>query len=269
MTTIQKVVKYLAAAFAIFLSVSIIGGICGALATATFIFGGNSVVGDMQNYPVTDAGIKSISINISAAKLNVRTGESFSIESNHKRLDVKVSNGCLEISEKDKFIGLKTADIEINVYIPQNFVFENARIETGAGKVTVDALAANNLSLELGAGEAVIQSLSADRKAEINGGAGKLTINSGKLYNLEADMGVGEFDMTAALEGSSKIDHGVGAVKLNLAGSADDYTIELDKGLGKVTVGGQELSDGAVFGTGINKLELDGGVGEIKVDFAA
>ena len=31
MTTIQKVVKYLAAAFAIFLSVSIIGGICGAL----------------------------------------------------------------------------------------------------------------------------------------------------------------------------------------------------------------------------------------------
>ena len=31
MTTIQKVVKYLAAAFAIFLCVSIIGGICGAL----------------------------------------------------------------------------------------------------------------------------------------------------------------------------------------------------------------------------------------------
>lgn len=269
MTTLQKVIKYLAAAFAIFLSVSIIGGICGALATATFVFGGSSVVGDMQDYPITDTDIKSININISAAKLNVKTGDIFNVESNHKRLDVKVSNGCLEISEKNKFIGLKTADIEIDVFVPQGFIFENARIETGAGKVTIDTLAAKNLSLELGAGEAVIRSLTADKKAEINGGAGKLTINSGKLYNLEADMGVGAFDLTAALEGNSNINHGVGAVKLTLTGSADDYTIELDKGVGNVTVGSQELGDGAVFGTGINRIELDGGVGEIKVNFTA
>ena len=269
MTSIQKVFKYLAMAFAIFLSVSIIGGICGALATATFIFGGNSVVGETQNYPVTDADIKSISINVSAARLNIKTGDSFNIESNHQKLSVKVNKGCLEISEKDKFIGLKSADIVIDVFIPQGFVFENARIETGAGKVTIDTVSAANLSLELGAGEAVIKSLNADKKAEIDGGAGKLTVNSGKLCNLEADLGVGEFDLTAALDGNININHGVGALKLNIEGAADDYTIELDKGLGKVTVGNQELSDGAVFGTGSNRIELDGGVGEIKVNFAA
>ena len=54
MNSLQKVIKYLALAFAIFLSVSIIGGIITGLVGVSYILSGrdNEDVGEMQVYPI-------------------------------------------------------------------------------------------------------------------------------------------------------------------------------------------------------------------------
>ena len=54
MNSVQKVIKYLALAFAIFLSVSIIGGIITGLTGVSYILSGrdSEAVGEMQVYPI-------------------------------------------------------------------------------------------------------------------------------------------------------------------------------------------------------------------------
>ena len=53
-----------------------------------------------------------------------------------------------------------------------------------------------------------------------------------------------------------------------LLGSKDDYKIELDKGIGEATLEGESLKDDSVYGSGENKIDIDGGVGAINIDFA-
>ena len=73
MTTFQKIIKYLAMAFAIFLSVSIISGICGALYSVSYFFSGNTT--DEMTEHVIGNNFTSLSVNISAAELEIKTGE--------------------------------------------------------------------------------------------------------------------------------------------------------------------------------------------------
>ena len=53
MTPFQKTIKYCAIAFAVFLSVSIIVGIIGALASVSMIFGSKNIAGETKNYTIS------------------------------------------------------------------------------------------------------------------------------------------------------------------------------------------------------------------------
>ena len=78
MTTFQKVIKYLAVAFAIFLIVAIIGGILGAIGLFGGFFTGDAVTEDMQTYSISTE-IRELDIEINAADLYIKEGESFSV----------------------------------------------------------------------------------------------------------------------------------------------------------------------------------------------
>lgn len=269
MTSVQKAIKYLAMAFAVFLSVSIIGGICTGLAGVSFIFSDHekdAVVGEMQSYP-TDGEVSSLSLALSAADLRIKTADKFSVESNHKYISVSLSDGKLCIDETKKAYSLFTNSVTVILYIPENFVFDDVQIETGAGEVKIDSLSADVLKLSLGAGEATIENLTANSRADIEGGAGELTINGGLLRNLELDMGVGELTLKSRLEGKSSLNNGIGETKLTLLGSRDDYQIELDKGIGEARLEGESMRDDSVYGSGKNLISIDGGIGEISIRF--
>lgn len=196
MTSVQKAIKYLAIAFAIFLSVSIIGGIITGLAGVSCIFSGkvNEPIGEMQVYPIDD-DISSISLSLSGAKLKIKTSDSFSVESNHNYISVKSENGQLCINETKKLFSVYPKGVTVILNIPEDFVFDEATVETGAGNVEIDALSADILKLSLGAGKAEIRNLTVNSRADIDGGAGELNIDGGRLCNLELDMGVGELTL--------------------------------------------------------------------------
>ncbi|MGN1194272.1 MAG: DUF4097 family beta strand repeat-containing protein [Acutalibacteraceae bacterium] len=269
MTSVQKAIKYLAMAFAVFLSVSIIGGICTGLAGVSFIFssGEKDSAGEMQVYP-TESEISSLSLKISAADLTVKTSDKFAVESNHKYISVSSDDGKLIINETKKAFSLFSKAASVVLYIPDGFVFDDAQIETGAGEVKIDSLSADVLKLSLGAGEAEIKNLTANSRADIEGGAGEVTINGGLLNNLELDMGIGSLTLISRLEGKSNLNYGIGEAKLTLSGSRDDYQIELDKGIGEARLEGESMRDDSVYGSGKNLISIDGGIGEISIRFS-
>lgn len=268
MTSWQKAIKYLAMVFAIFLSVSIIGGICSGLASVSFIFSGSekNAVGEMQTYPVIEK-ITELSIDVSAADFAIKTDDELRIESNNKYLTVNAKDGKLIISEEKKTFASLGGNVKIDVYIPDDLVFDRAKISTGAGRVKIETLSADIIDLDFGAGEVEIGSLTANSRADIDGGAGKITINGGLLHNLELDIDVGELNLTSCIEGKSSVDCGIGETNLCILGSADDYEISLDKGLGEARLDGEKMSGDSVYGNGKNRLEISGGIGEINISF--
>ena len=265
MTTFQKAVKYLAMAFAIFLTVSIIGGILSMFGLFGGFFGGDAVTDDIKTYTVS-SDIKSLEVKINAADFTIKQGDSFSVESNLKYLTVEDKNGVLTIRDTKKFIRTYTGAV-LTLYIPADTVFDKANITTGAGRLTVDNLSADTMNFELGAGEVAIDTLVAASDIDINGGAGKITISGGALHNLDLDMGAGQLNLTSALTGESDFDLGIGESNITVIGNKNDYKLDIEKGLGNITVDGTSVSNIKGQGNGNNDIEISGGIGAINLKF--
>lgn len=266
MTATQKVIKYCAVAFAVFLIISIVTGILGAVSGLSFFCSGKRVVGENRSYAVSGT-VESLEMDLSGARLTVRTGNSFSVESNHKYLTLENEDGLLQIKEEHPAFGFYNGGVQITLTVPEDFNFEKVHISAGAGEVKIDSLLTDKLFLDLGAGEVSIDRLIANKKAEINSGAGELKIKGGELANLKLDIGIGEVDMRSALTGDCKIDIGVGELNLDLIGTSKDYSIALDKGVGDALLDGRKMHDDEIYGTGDTAIEIDGGVGTVKIEF--
>ena len=165
MTTLQKVIKYLAIAFAIFLTVSIIGGILSAVGLFGGLFSSDAVLEEVKTYSVA-ADIHNLDIEINAADLYIKEGDAFSVESNLKHLKVEENGGLLTIQETKKFTGTYNGAV-LTVYVPAGTVFDNVNLTTGAGRLTIGNLSSGTLDFELGAGDVSIDSLVATKSADI------------------------------------------------------------------------------------------------------
>ena len=265
MTALQKVIKYLAIAFAIFLTVSIIGGILSAVGLFGGLVSADAVLEDVKTYSVSTQ-IRNLDIEINAADLFIKEGKAFSVESNLKHLKVEEKDGRLTIQETKKFTGTYNGAV-LTVYVPAGIVFDNVNLTTGAGRLTVGTLSSGTLDFELGAGEVSVASLVATKSADIEGGAGRITISGGTLKDLDLKMGVGQLNLTSALTGDCRLDLGVGESNITLTGSKEDYKLDLEKGLGSISVDGVNVSDYGSSGNGTNKVEINGGIGSINVHF--
>ena len=274
MTTLQKVIKYLALAFAIFLTVSIVGGILSAVGLLGSLFSDDDaewgdVIGETKNYTVSSE-ISDLNIQINAADFYIKEGNSFSVESNLKNLEVDEKNGCLTLKDltKIKLNGSNAYENAVlTIWVPVGTVFDNVNIKTGAGRFTVDSLSAATIGFELGAGDVTISKLIAEKSADIEGGAGRITISNGAIKDLALKMGMGQLNLTAALTGDSELELGVGESNITLLGSKDDYELDIEKGIGNITVDGKNVTDFGSSGNGANEVDIHGGVGAINVRF--
>lgn len=265
MTTFQKVIKYLAMAFAIILSVSIFSGIVSAIGLFNGLFAGNGVAEEMKIYS-DFSEIRNMDIQINAADVSIKEGKSFSVESNLKHLKVQDKGGLLTVLENRTFTEKYNYAV-LTIYVPAGTVFDKVSLTTGAGRVQIESLSSNVLDFELGAGEVTVDALSAAKSAEIEGGAGKITISNGSLHNLDLDMGIGELNLTAVLQGRSDLNFGVGESNLTLIGSREDYRVDIEKGIGNISVDGKTVSDFGSSRNGENYVEIEGGIGAINVKF--
>ena len=94
MTTAQKVIKYIATAFAIFLIVTIISailtGIFGLLSAFGLVHSEKNIVTDevkVISSEVTD--ISTLKLELAFTNLEIKTGESFRVETNNSKISIK------------------------------------------------------------------------------------------------------------------------------------------------------------------------------------
>lgn len=272
MTTAQKIIKYLAIAFAMFLVFTIISSILGGIYGLAGVLGlkkntntENVEIGTKQSEQIQEL-TTYLDIDINYSNLTIKTGEDFVVQSSNNDIKYAQEGNKFKVKEKGhiKFSGTAIGDVVI--YIPKELVFETVDIDTGAGTVDIETLRTDNLILNLGAGETTIKNIISN-KTKIDTGAGKLRIKSGNINDLDFDMGVGETDITAKLTGTNKIDTGIGNLKLQLLGDKQDYKFNISKGIGEVKIEDKSIIEDQTIGDGKNNIIISGGVGQIKVGF--
>ncbi len=251
MTVFQRVVKYCAIAFAVYLVIMIFGGILAGVGGLSFLtdrFGGGDEAGEPKTYTLSQ-DIGEIEIEIGAVDCDILTGESFSVESNSPKLEVKDVNGRLVITDSTR--NPKTP-VKLKLYIPEDAHIRKIDISTGAGDIYAESLVCSALYLECGAGNVEIGEAVATVKADIEGGVGEIAIGGGMLNDLDLEMGVGSLKLTNRLKGDCDLEFGVGDADITLIGTAEDYMINYG-------------SDDAGVKTSVN---IDKGIGTVKIDYA-
>lgn len=266
MNAMQRVIKYLAIALAIGIIFSIVSGVLGAIS----LVAGIASVGEEKVEAVDSAfgpfeGIENLSMEIGAADIYIRAGDELRAETDNPYIELTTRGATLVIREKSHFANLEGSTLIL--YIPEGLELSDVDMQTGAGRITCEALNCRELDLELGAGEAELGSLTVTGEADIEGGAGRIVIRSGSLSNLRFDMGLGEARITAAFTGSSRISAGIGSLELTLLSGREDYTIRTEQGIGRITLDGMAISGNSTTGSGNNRIELNGGIGNIDIDF--
>ncbi|MGN1342200.1 MAG: DUF4097 family beta strand repeat-containing protein [Bacilli bacterium] len=274
MTTVQKIIKYFATVFAVFLIITIISAILSGGQVLLSAFGlinenSNIVMEDLKVISSEEKEVSTLKIDLTSTNLEIKTGEIFRVETNNSKITFINDNGSVKIKEENRnWLNNNNKESNLIIYIPENMIFlDETKIETGAGKIKIEKLNTQGLYLNLGAGDVYIENVIVTGEAKIDGGVGKIELKYCEINDLKANLGIGEFVFSGKLTGKSEMNSGVGAINIDLMDNNKNYTIDVSKGIGNVTLNGQKLEMDILYGTGENYLYIDGGIGEIKIRF--
>lgn len=143
-----------------------------------------------------------------------------------------VEDSTLHVEGGQTF-GVNSTQARIVIRIPRNFSFAEFELEVGAGEAAVDGVIAN--------------------EASINVGAGKATITKLDAKEVDASVGAGE-------------------LYLEVVGKKEDYSYNLECGIGELKVGDEAYDGLAGERTIKNKdakhfLDVECGIGKMQIDF--
>lgn len=270
MTTLQKIIKYLAVAFGVVLILGIGSGVLGLLGILT----GISAWQDRTEVSIAEVGssygpfsdsIDRLELEIGAADIEFVLGGDLLAQTDNPHITVEEKNGTLVIRETSHIGNLEGSSLKIQ--IPEDKIFDRVKMATGAGRFRLESLTCRKLEWELGAGQAEMNALTVTGEADIDGGMGQFIIHDGSIHNLDFDMGMGETEVCLLLTGNAEITAGIGSLSLTVPAALEDYTVSAEQGLGRIEVDGMTITGKGTLGSGSNRLELEGGIGDIRVWF--
>lgn len=208
--------------------------------------------------------VKHLAISLGACDCFIKNGKDFKIEARgiaKKDLRCEINKAGTLIVENKKIIpGKKLFSHErtdrwcprILITIADDSEFENLKINLGAGQIRSDKL--NVISL----------------KTIIDTGAGNLELSGLTSGATSIRCSVGQVVVSGKLFGYTKVDCGMGACKLNISGSEENYSYDAKVGLGSIKFGRDKYSgfSKSYFGDPKeNHVSIVCGLGDVKVNF--
>lgn len=243
---------------AIFLSIFIIVLIAKfAISLISELTGFNTTSSFVYKYD----NIKKIKIDTDSSNVIIKKDDNFILTADNATKNIKIDadNDTLVIKDKS-LLNIAKSDSSIIIMVPE--VLESLDIEVRKGKLECSDIVANDAELSLGAGKAYLDNVYFS-KTDIEGGAGEISIKNSTLNDLKLETGTGEVFIQGKITGKSKIESGVGTIELNLI--ENNYAFRLDKGIGKISLNGQYLSNKGPHGNGENQIEIEAGIGNIII----
>ncbi len=261
MNQAQKIIKI----GAICLAVAIMAGILELI-----LIGINYIPGFSKENTVTFEetyiNIKKIDIDLKITSLIIEDGEELKVEAFNVQndLEAKNNNQTLTITEKKQSsFWSKKEKGKIKITIPKNLILEELNINSGVGEMIINNVQGSKVKISQGTGSIKLKNLTFEESL-IHGGIGEMQITNATFNNLDLEVGVGKIDITGKILGNSTIECGVGELTMTLD-DFENYELSLKKGMGRIKVDGKEYKNDTVIGVGPNKIQINGGIGNITI----
>jgi len=245
---------------------------------------------DVPTYSVDESydGIEAIDIQIGYGEVTIVQGDQFRIKAKNlpeDSFEAYVTDKTWIIrKDPENFVDLFGKELsirslfwwkddlkpEITITIPQDFVATNFFFDLAVGKAEIEEVHANKGRFSVEAGFIKINQIELTESSEYYVGTGGMIINQMKVNNITVDCGVGDVKMEGVITGDNAITCDVGNIEMYLSGNIEDYSFQVDSGIGRVKIneesyynidGKRIVSEGAV-----NKIRLESGVGSIAVE---
>jgi hypothetical protein len=117
----------------------------------------------------------------------------------------------------------------------------------------------------------VVDHAAVSEESNYNVGAGTIELKELQAKDVSIECGVGRVFIEGTITGNNDITCGVGNVELNLDGEEDDYSYDIESGVGNINIEDdhyQSISDKRINNDGaVGAFKLDCSVGNITVDF--
>lgn len=228
----HETIKFFALALAFFLILGIFNGALSILSFFIPVFSSYKT-DDYKHYEIqNDIQTLDLDIHLANLEIDISPNASFQIETNYKHLKVEEKGDKLVIKDKKDFRPNAFSGAVVKLYFPEDCIFNDAVIQTGAGRNDLKNLQAKRLDIRFGVGESYLENVNALEKASLEGGAGALTISDSRFQNLDLELGVGQFDFSGLLLGQNKLEMGVGSSQIELLGTFKDYRLNIKKRIG-------------------------------------
>lgn len=281
MTNFQKVIKYGAIAFGVYLAFVIISMIVFGLTILFGIFIGidteenNKEIRQEQvsvwENTYESEKIEKLDIDLGMSKLTIKTGDALKVEveNESEHFVTKVEEKTLKIKETGTFnfwyLGEKVIP-EITLHVPEDFVFDEVEIRGGINEKKIENLKAKKVEIENAVGKSLIKNLTAE-VVKLKGGAGETQIKGCHIQELDLEAGVGKVLLEGKIQEKAKLKAGVGKLEIYLQGKLEDYEVKAKTGLGPLKVNGEKVGDNQKIGNGEKEICIEAGVGETILDF--
>ena len=135
MSGLQKTIKYIAIAFAVYLTFNIIYGIMYGISFMGSLFDNdkNSVIEKLDNLEINKNTLL-LDIDVSSSDIIIKEGDSFKAESNNKYINSRQDDNKLYITERKHNL-FNNKDNELIIYIPTDFILDTVLIDNGQTKI--------------------------------------------------------------------------------------------------------------------------------------
>ena len=230
--------------------------------------------GDVERYDLgtADAGITELELEAGGCSVEVKISEDehfYAEAAGMRRLQGYVEGNTLTVRGTAKYT-TSNWNGSITLYVPENYRWEQATLELGAGSLEAEKLLADNLEAHVGAGQMIFDELYADQTT-FDCGMGQLIVEQLQSRIVDAAVGMGSLqlagDVTERLTGECSM----GELQLELAGTQTDYNYDLSCGMGELTIGDDSYTGMAqkkqINNNAAKSMNLECSMGNVSVQF--
>lgn len=195
-----------------------------------------------------------LDIELKYDELVLEEGEGFSVKvynDDENKVTVKESADTLKVKSTDR----KSQTRKVCISYPKDVKLEKLDIEMGAGSVYINReIQTDKLEVEMGAGEFEANASVTAREAELQIGTGSMTFTDLSAEKTDGECGLGELNLT-------------------MTGEQEDYSYDVECGVGNMDVGSESYSglgrEKHISNTGADReMELECGMGNVSVTFS-
>ena len=277
MTTLQKIIKYGAIAFGIYLSVTIIFIFLSI--ARSLVRSSNNEFNDIieyseEEYNTTDISttyenIKALEVDLETISLTIKTGETFTLEGTNvpDKVEIRQDGGTLKIDDEMISSDISDEDAMLTIYIPETQILDRVNLDLKYVSVDLETLNATNIKLDMENTNCVIENLITDN-LEINNEYGDMDIRNAETKRLTFDSEIGTEDISIRVTESAKIDLENSDTNIDLKGTQEEYQVIYKKQYGSLNIAGTEMtSNNETFSNGNIKINIDAENTNLDIDF--